>query len=50
MKGLGSVLLLCRAIMGAAIAVNEMVGFTTGGPAVGALVKEFEENGWVSRT
>lgn len=47
---LTTVLLLCRAIMGAAIAANETVGFSTGGPAVGALVKEFEDNGWATLT
>lgn len=45
-EALFTVLHGCRALMGAAVAANEIVGFTTATPALAALLTEFEANGW----
>lgn len=47
---LGTVLLLCRSLMGAVYAVHDMVGPATGFGAFVLMVDEFEANGWASRT
>jgi hypothetical protein len=43
---LSTVLHACRALMGAAITANELVGFTTATATLAALMTEFETNGW----
>ncbi len=43
---LSTVLHACSALMGAAVATNEQVGFTSVSPALAALHAEFETNGW----
>lgn len=43
---LSTVLDACRALMGAAIAANELLGFTTGTATLTALMSEFKANGW----
>jgi hypothetical protein len=43
---LGTILHACRALMGAAVGANELVGFTSESGKLGALVSEFEKNGW----
>jgi hypothetical protein len=44
---LSTVLHACRALMGAAVGANELVGFTPATNSLAALVTEFENNGWV---
>lgn len=44
---LSTVLHACRALMGAAIGTNEVIGFTSLTDTLSALVAEFEKNGWV---
>jgi len=46
---LSTVLHACRALMGVTVGANELVGFTSVTPKLGALVTEFEQNGWVHR-
>lgn len=41
-----TVLHACRALMGTAVGANELVGFTNVSDKLGALVTEFEKNGW----
>lgn len=36
----------CSALNGAAVATNEMVGFTTASDKIAALITEFQNNGW----
>ncbi len=43
---LSTVLHACRALMGAAVAANEIIEFTSGGDHISALMTEFENNGW----
>ncbi len=43
---LSTMLHACSALMGAAVAANEQIGFTTASPALAALHAEFEANGW----
>ncbi len=43
---LSTVLHACGALMGAAVAANEQIGFTSESPALAALHAEFETNGW----
>ncbi|WP_156898811.1 DUF5677 domain-containing protein [Bradyrhizobium erythrophlei] len=43
---LDTVLHACRALMGVAVAANEMVGFTSASELLSAAVDEFERNGW----
>jgi hypothetical protein len=43
---LSTVLHACRALMGAAIGANELLGFTAVSPSLTALVMEFEQNSW----
>jgi hypothetical protein len=43
---LSTVLHGCRALMGAAVAANELVGFTAATASLAALMEEFEINGW----
>lgn len=43
---LSTVLHACRALTGAAVAANEMIGFTSVTDGLAALVTEFETNGW----
>ena len=43
---LSTVLHACRALMGAAVAANEMVGFTSASDGLAAVVTEFESNSW----
>jgi hypothetical protein len=43
---LSTVLHACSALMGAAVAANEQIGFTTASPSLAALHAEFETNGW----
>jgi hypothetical protein len=43
---LSTVLHACRALMGAAVTANELVGFTTATGALAALMSEFESHGW----
>jgi hypothetical protein len=47
---LSTVLHACRALMGAAIAANELIGFTTASSALAALHDEFEANGWARQS
>jgi Family of unknown function (DUF5677) len=47
---LGTVLLLCRSLMGSGYAVHDMVGPVNGFGAFVLMVDEFEANGWTSRT
>jgi hypothetical protein len=42
---LSTVLHASRALMGAAIAANEFLGFTAASPSLTALVMEFEQTG-----
>ena len=44
---LSTVVHACRALMGAAIGANELVGFTSVSDKLSTLVAEFEKNGWV---
>jgi hypothetical protein len=44
---LDTMLHLCRALMGVAIAANELLSFTPVSGRLTALVEEFERNGWV---
>ena len=44
---LSTVLHACSALMGAAVAANELIGFTSASPALAALHTQFEANGWV---
>lgn len=44
---LATILHLCRALTGAAVAANELLGFTTVSERLVAMVDEFEQNGWV---
>ncbi len=41
-----TVLHACRALMGAAVAANELLGFTSETGSLAALMAEFEANGW----
>jgi hypothetical protein len=41
-----TVLHACNALTGAAVAANEIVGFTQASPGIAALVREFQDNGW----
>jgi hypothetical protein len=43
---LSTVLRACRALMGAAVAANELMGFTAATATLAALMSEFEVNGW----
>jgi hypothetical protein len=45
---LSTVLHACRALMGAVVAANEIVGFASGGDRVAELMTEFENNGWAA--
>ena len=46
---LSTVLNACSALMGAAVAANEQIGFTTASAALAALHTEFVTNGWTMR-
>jgi hypothetical protein len=46
---LAAILHSCRALMGVAIGANEILGFTTASSQLGAVVTEFERNGWAAR-
>ena len=46
---LSTVLHACRALMGVAVGANELVGFTSASAMLGALITEFEQNGWQRR-
>jgi hypothetical protein len=43
---LSTILHLCRALTGVAIGANEILGGTTASDQLGAMVTEFENNGW----
>jgi hypothetical protein len=43
---LSTVLKACSALMGATVAANEQIGFTTASAALAALLNEFEAKGW----
>ncbi|MGH9675556.1 MAG: DUF5677 domain-containing protein [Candidatus Acidiferrum sp.] len=43
---LSTILHSCRALMGVAVGANEILGFTTASGQLGAMVTEFETNGW----
>jgi hypothetical protein len=44
---LSTILHLCRALTGAAITANELLGFTSMSGKLAAMVEEFDGNGWV---
>jgi Family of unknown function (DUF5677) len=44
-----TILRSCRALMGAAIGANEILGFTSATNQLEAMVAEFEKNGWVAQ-
>jgi hypothetical protein len=46
---LSAILHSCRALMGAAVGANEMLGFTPASDQLAAMVIEFEKNGWAAR-
>ncbi|MGA8499412.1 MAG: DUF5677 domain-containing protein [Xanthobacteraceae bacterium] len=46
---LSTILHSCRALMGVAVGANEILGFTTVSAQLGAMVTEFEKNGWGAR-
>ncbi len=43
---LSTILHSCRALMGVAVGANEILGFATASGQLGAMVTEFEKNGW----
>jgi hypothetical protein len=45
---LDTLLHLCRALIGVAIGANEILGFTSVSGRLGALVSDFEKNGWAA--
>jgi hypothetical protein len=48
-EALSTVLLACVALLKTVVIANELVGFSTDGAAIAALVTEFERNGWRER-
>jgi hypothetical protein len=48
-EALSTVLHACRALIGAAIDVSELIGLTTASVAFAALETEFKRNGWLER-
>jgi len=46
---LSTILHSCRALMGVAVGANEILGFTTVSAQLGAIVTEYEKNGWGAR-
>jgi hypothetical protein len=46
---LSAILHPCRALMGVAVGANEILGFTAANAQLGAMVTEFEKNGWSAR-
>jgi hypothetical protein len=46
---LSTILHSCRALMGVAVGANEILGFTIVSAQLGAMVTDFEKNGWGAR-
>lgn len=46
---IATVLSACNALLGAAVAANEQIGFTTATGALAALATEFESSGWLGK-
>jgi tRNA threonylcarbamoyladenosine modification (KEOPS) complex Pcc1 subunit len=49
LEGLSAIILSCRALLGVATGVNEILGFTTASPSLRATVTEFENMGWATQ-